>query len=293
MQRRRPGAASIRLARAAAWLLAVAPALGAAPPALAGTVPADSAGLQAWAAETAAHALQTLESDSEPTAGLRELLNRSATLGVLSLQQAGPDWLRRFTFKLAFQEDLQPGYDLVATQPISRSWRRGDLLWLRGHLAHDPSGPLAADLGLFYRPRLPGYEPTLSLSGLFEDHRLPGYRRYGVAAALRSRDLEVTGTLFDDVADAARPGDGIADRALDGYDVALAARIPRLRWVWLRARQRWQIAVDGTQASTRDDLSLQLRPFAPIELEAGTSDNRQRSDWFARLRLKLKLGSSG
>ena len=146
---------------------------------------------------------------------------------MLGLQTLGPGWLRRFTFNLDFQEELRPRYDIVATQPLLRSWRRGTLLWLRGHLAHDPDGPLVGDLGLHYRPSVPDHELTLSVGGLIEDHGPLAYQRYGVTAALRSRDLEASGTIYDDVA---RAGHQISDRALDGYDIALAARAPRLPW---------------------------------------------------------------
>jgi hypothetical protein len=293
MQRRRPRAVSFRLAPAVAWLLAVAPLLGA-PPARADAFPADMAGLKAWAADTTAHALAAAQANPDAAAaGIREALNRSARLGALGLRELGPDWLRRFTFEVEFREDLQPRYDLVATQPLLRSWQRGDLLWLRGHLERDPGGPLAADLGLYYRPSLPGHELTLSLGGLFEDHGLLDYQRYGVSAGLQAHDLEASARLFDDVADAGAAAGGIADRPLDGYDVALAARLPRLPWAWLRARQRWQIAVDSPQVTTRDELSLQLRPFIPLELEAGISDDGARRDWFTRLRFKLQLGASG
>jgi hypothetical protein len=152
---------------------------------------------------------------------------------------------------------------------------------------------LAADLGLYYRPSLPGHELTLSLGGLLEDHGLLDYQRYGVSAGLRAHDLEASVRLFDDVAEAGPAAGGIADRPLDGYDIALAARLPRLPWAWLRARQRWQIAVDSTQVTTRDELSLQLAPFTPLKLEAGLSDDGARRDWFTRLRFKVELGASG
>ena len=287
MQRRRPQAVSLRLAPAAAWLLAASPALTA-PPALAEALPANGPGLQAWAAETSARALQAAERNNDAAAGAREVLNRSVSLGVLGLQTLGPSWLHRISLNLEFQEELRARYDVVATQPLLRSWRRGTLLWLRGHLARAPEGPLVGDLGLHYRPRLRGHELTLSVGALLEDHHGPlDFRRYGVTAALRARDFEAAGTFYDDIADV---GQEISDRALDGYDVALAARVPRLPWAWVRARQKWQVAVDSTAASVRKDLSLQLRPLGPVAVEAGASDDGQRRDWYARLRVKLRLG---
>jgi hypothetical protein len=290
MHRRRLQAVWIRLAPAAVWLLAAAPVIGA-PPAQADAFPADMAGLEAWAADATARALQAAQPDNDATAGLREILNRSVSLGVLGVRQLGPDWLRRFTLDVEFEEDLRPRYDVVAIQPLLRSWRRGDLLWLRGHVRHDPSGPLAADLGMYYRPSLAGHDLTLSLGGLVEDHGILDYQRYGVVAALRSPDFEASGTFFDDVADAG-PADGIVDRPLDGYDVAFAARLPHLPWAWVRAHRRWQIAVDATEATTRDELSLQLKPLPVLELETGISDDNVRSDWFARLCFKIKLGGN-
>ena len=71
---------------------------------------------------------------------------------------------------------------------------------MRGHLAHDPGGPLIGDLGLHYRPGLPGQDLTLSVSGLMEDHRGPlDLQRYGVRAALRAPGFEATGTLYDEI----------------------------------------------------------------------------------------------
>ena len=286
MSRRRPRAVALRLAPAAAWLLAAAPLVGASH-AAAEAVPADTAGLQAWAAETIDRARQAAGPDNDGAASAREVLNRSVSLGVLGLQALGPDWLRRFTVDLEFQEELRPRYDVVATQPLLRSGRRGTLLWLRGHLAQAPDGPVVGDLGLHYRPRLPDHELTLSLTGLVEDHGALDYRRYGVVVAARSREFDASGTLYEDVADAGRQAPG---RPLDGYDVALAARLPGVPWAWLRARRQWQMAIDGTRPAARNDVSLQLRPFTPLELEAGASDDGQRSDWFTRLRLTLRLG---
>jgi hypothetical protein len=289
MVRRRQRTFARRLAPAAAWLLAVVPLIGLTASARAD---ADLPELSFWASETTARALQAAEPENDPTAGVRELLNRSARLGLQGLQQTGPDWLRRFSFDLTFAETLEPGYDVAATQPLLRSWRRGDLLWLRGHVGQGAGGPLVGDIGLHYRPPVLERELTLSLSGLIEDHGLLDYQRFGIAAALRSPDLELTGTLFDDVADADRAAGGVGDRDLDAYDVAVAARVPQLPWTWVRARRRWQIAIDSETAAARNDLTLQLRPFSEIELEAGISETQERSDWFTRLRLKLRLDGS-
>jgi hypothetical protein len=245
--------------------------------------------LEAWASQATARALQAAGPNNDPRAGARELLNSGARLSLQALRENGPDWLRHLTLDFGFAENLAPTYDVAATRPLQRSWRRGDLLWLRGHVGHAAGGPVAGDLGLYWRPPLAGRDVTLSLSALAEDYGTLDYQRLGVAAALRSSDLEVSGRLFDDVASSDRAAGGVGDRDLDGYDLALAARLPHLPWAWLRARRRWQIAVDSDIAQARNDLSLLLRPFETVEVESGLTETDERSDWFGRLRLKMPL----
>jgi hypothetical protein len=288
MLRQRPQAVAIRLALAAAWLVVPAPVAGPAS-ALANTAAAGPTGLSAWLSDTAAGALRAAEPDNDPAAGGRAALNHSVKSAFLGLQQVGPAWLRRVTLDLRFQDDSQVAYDIAAIQPLLRSGH-GDRLWLRGHLMHDPGGRDVGDLGLFYRPRLLDGDLTLGVSGAVEDRWLLDYRRFGVGATARSPAFELSAMLFDDVAGQQLAASGVADRRLDGYELALAAQLPELPWARVQARKRWQIAADGGQVSEGDALSLQIKPLAPLGVEAGTAGAGEHRSWFAKLRFGIRLG---
>jgi hypothetical protein len=289
MFRRRPQAVAIRLALAAAWLAVLTPVAGPAP-ALANTGAIGPSGLSAWLSDTAARALRAAEADNDLAAGGRVALNHGIKSAFLELQQVGPAWLRRVTLDLRFQDDSQVAYDIAVSQPLLRSWQHGDRLWLRGHFEHDPGGRNVGDLGLFYRPRVLDGDLTLGVSGAVEDRWLLDYRRFGVGATARSSAFEFSASLFDDVAGRQLAETGVPDRRLDGYDIALAARVPGLPWARVQAKRRWQVAVAGDQVSDGDALSLQIKPLAPLGVEAGTTATGDHRSWFAKLRFKIRLG---
>ncbi|HSA82347.1 MAG TPA: inverse autotransporter beta domain-containing protein [Geminicoccaceae bacterium] len=289
MFRRRPQAVAIRLALAGAWLAVLMPVAGPAP-ALARTGAVVPSGLSAWMSDTAARALRDAEPDNDLAAGGRAALNHSVKSAFLGLQQVGPAWLRRVTLDLRFRDDSQIAYDIAAVQPLLRSWQHGDLLWLRGHFRHDPSGRNIGDLGLLYRPRVLDGDLTLGVTGAVEDRRLQGYRRFGVGATARSPAVEFSASLFDDVAGRQLAEIGVPDRRLDGYDMAIAAQVPGLPSARVQARKRWQVAVDGNRVSEGDALSLQFKPLAPLGVEAGTIGAGEQRSWFAKFRFKVRLG---
>jgi len=289
MLRRRPRAVAIRLALASACSLA---AIVGSAPARAGVAGATSPELS-WLSDTAARALQAAEPDNDPAAAGREALNRGLAAGFQKLRQAGPAWLGRFTIDVRLQQDLETTYDITATQPLLRSWQQGDRLWLRGHLRHETVGRSLGDLGLFYRQRVLGEDLTLGVSGAVDDHWRLDQQRLTIGTTMRSRAFELSASLFDDVPGQDLVERGVPDRRLDGYDLALAASIPGLRWVRVQAKKHWEIALDGDQVSQSDGLSLQLRPFAPLQVETGTTGAGEDRSWFARLRFRLRLGASG
>ena len=289
MFRRRPQAVAICLALAAAWL-AVLTAVAGPAPALANTGAIGPSRLSAWLSDTAAHALRAAEADNDLAAGGRAAVNHGLKSAFMGLQEVGPAWLRRVTLDLRFQDDSQVAYNIAVSQPLLRSWQHGDRLWLRVHFGHDSGGRNGGDLGLFYRPRVLGGDLTLGVRGAIEDRWLLDYRRFGVGATARSSAFEFSASLFDDVAGRQLAETGVPDRRLDGYDIALAARVPGLPWARVEAKRRWQVAVDGDQVSEGDALSLQIKPLAPLGVEAGTTAAGEHRSWFAKLRFKIRLG---
>jgi hypothetical protein len=292
MLRRKPRAVAIRLALAVAWVALLPQLVGAAPAGAVGPDPGSSE-FSSWLSDTAARALQAAEPDNDLAAGAREGLNRGLSRAFLGLQQIGPAWLRRAEVDLVFREDLQIAYDVALTQPLLRSGQGRDRLWLRGQFRHEPAGGNLSDLGLFYRQRLLGEEMTLGVNGALEDRQLLDYERFALGTIVRSRVFELRASLFDDVPGQDLLARGVPDRMLDGYDLAVAAEMPKLPWARVEARRRWQVAVDSDHISESTGLSLRLTPLPPLEAEAGTSTGGEARSWFARLRFKIALGGSG
>ena len=289
MLRRSPRAVAIRLALAVAWVALPAQLVGAGP---AGAIGLDAGrpGLSSWLSDTAAHALQAAEPDNDLAAGAREGLNRGVARAFVALQQIGPAWLRRVEVDLTFQEDLQVAYDIAVTQPLLRSWQGPDRLWLRGQFRHEPAGRSLSDLGLFYRHHLLGQDLTLGVNGGVEDRGLLDYERFALGSSVRSRVFELRASLFDDVPGRDLLERGATDRMLDGYDVAVAASVPRLPWARVQAQRRWQVAVDSEQVSASNGLSIKARPLPPLEGEVGTTHIGEDRSWFATLRFRIPLG---
>ena len=137
---------------------------------------------------------------------------------------------------------------------------------LHGHVLHDTTGRTGGHLGLRYHGRVHGRQVTLGLQGAIENDWLQDVERYTLGAELRLGQLEVRASVFDDVPQhpATRQ---IAERRLDGYQIAIDARIPYLPWASLEVDRFWQMAANGETATTRDRLSLRLTPLAPLEIE--------------------------
>jgi hypothetical protein len=269
-----------------AFLLAALTAVGAPASALAIPVAARPPGLSAWLADTGAHALQAAAPDNDLAAAGRDGLNRSLQPGLARLQQSGPPWLRRVSVDVDYRDGRPAGYDLGATEPLLQTAADGDRLWLGEHFTHDPAGQTGGNLALYYRPHLLDQDLTLAVTGRVENHWLQDYQRFGIGTSVRSDRFELGTTLYDDVAGSA----GARDRRLDGYGIALGARVPELPWAWIRANRQWQTPVDGEITTVSDRLSLQLGPFAPLEVETGTTGDGDQRSWFAQLRFRIELG---
>ncbi len=273
-----------------ASLLAALTAVGAPASALAIPVSARPPGLSAWLADTGAHALQAAAPDNDPAAAGHAGPNRSIQHGLARLQPSGPPWLRRVSVDVSYRDGLRAAYDIGATEPLLRTAAHGDRLWVGEHFTHDPAGQTGGDLALHYRPHLLDQDLTLTVSGRVENHWLQDYQRFGIGTSVRSDRFELGTTLYDDVAGSAGARAGVPDRQLDGYGIALGARVPELPWAWIRANRQWQTPVDGETTTVSDRLSLQLGPFVPLEVETGTTGDGDRRSWFAQLRFRIDLG---
>jgi hypothetical protein len=242
-----------------------------------------------WFSDAAAPALQTAAPTNDPVLAGRELLNRGLGSASTHLQRAGPSWLARVRFDLSFDPAFQPRYAVAATQPLLASAWHDASIDLHGHAVYDATGHTGGDLGLRYQGRWHDHDVTLGVQGGVEDRWLQELQRYSFGTELRLSSLEVRANLYDDVPE--HPASSqIAERRLDGYDVAVSAQLPFVPWARLRASRFWQIAVNGDAATTCHRFSLRLTPLSPLEIETGMQNEAENRSWFTQLRWRMTLG---
>jgi hypothetical protein len=242
-----------------------------------------------WFSDAAAPALQTAAPTNDPVLAARELLNRGLAKAATHLPQAAPPWLARVRVDLSFDPAFQPRYAVAATQPVVASAQHDAAIDLHGRVVYDASGNAGGDLGLRYRGRWHGHDVLLGVQGGVEDRWLEERQRFSFGSELGLGGLEVRASLHDDVL--AHPATrDIAERRLDGYEVAASARLPFLPWARLRASRFWQTAVDGDAATTCHRLTLGLIPLAALEVETGVQSEGEARSWFTQLRWRMTLG---
>jgi hypothetical protein len=241
--------------------------------------------LAQWLADTAAPALQAAAPTNDAALAARETLNRGLPGAFARLQRAGPSWLQGLRADVSFDPLFRPGYALSATRPVLRTVDR-DAIDLRGGVVHDAAGRTAGELGLRYVGRVRSQDVSLGMQGAVEIHRLQDFGRYTVSAELGVSSVEVRASVFDDIPrhPASRQ---IAERRLDGYDLAIAAPIPYLPRAALEAQRVRRIEASGASGITRDRVSLRL---ASLEIAAGTQTEAELRSWFAQLRWRIALG---
>ena len=246
--------------------------------------------LAQWLGAAAAPALQAAAPVNDPALAGREALGRALSGGYARLQRVGPAWLDRVRLEVAFDPTFQPYYAISARQWLLRTADRDAAIDLHGGVLHDPAGRTGGHLGMGYHGRIRGREVMWGAQAGIEDNWLQELERYTIGTELKLGPLEVRASAFDEVPQnpASRQ---IAARRLDGYDLAIGARIPYLPWASLEAHRSWQIVANGENAITRDRLSLRLTARAALAIEAGTQDEGALRSWFAQLRCRIDLGS--
>jgi hypothetical protein len=177
------------------------------------------------------------------------------------------------------------------SQPLFlRRGSSGQLL-LQGRFGRDQTGRRSGDLAVRYHDRFHDQPVQFGLSGGLRDGSSTYPDQHSVGAEFRTVPLELRVQLFDDLIDDRVAPGGTTDRMLDGYDVEVGARLPVVRWAWLKANRFWNITADGDEAEPSDSFSLRLAPLAPLEIETGSSSHGDERSWFAQLRLRFRLGA--
>jgi hypothetical protein len=241
-----------------------------------------------WFTDAAAPALYAAAPANDAALAAREALTRGLSGAFTQLRPVGPTWLQSVAVAVSFDPTFQPGHAVSVTLPVLRSVDRDVAIDLHGHALHDAAGRTGGDLGLRYRGRVHDRHVTLGLQGGIENHWLQDVERYTLGTELRLGQIELHASVFDDVLQhpATRR---IAERRLDGYQIAIGTRIPHLPWAALEVDRFRQMAANDGAAITRDRLSLRLTPLSPLEIETGIQSDAGLRSGFAQLRWRVRL----
>lgn len=179
----------------------------------------------------------------------------------------------------------------VASQPFVLHPGSSGQLLLHGRFDRDRTGRRSSDLGFRYRDRFHDQPVQFGLSGGLRDGSSTDPDQRSLGAEFRTAPLGLRVQLYDDLVDEGGGAGRTADRMVDGYDVEVGARLPLVRFAWLKANRFWKITTDGDDAEPADSFSLRLAPLAPLEIETGSTSIGDERSWFARLRLRFRLGA--
>lgn len=219
---------------------------------------------------------------SDPMALLKTLVN----VGTGRAFEGLPDWAKRIDLQFDFGLG-KPDYSVFTVQPLLQSTDRVDTLFTQVRFALVEEDEITTNLGLGYRRLL--IDETVMLGGnLFWDKQWDErHERAGVGLEIRTTAVELNANYYDAVSGKKRVGALTFERALDGYDIELGAQLPFLPWVHAFGRVAYWNGIESRDV--RDtSVSLRMRPFPFLEIEAGRFDDNIKSpDFFVSVRLSF------
>lgn len=275
------------LVRLAAWLIGLTAAgFGFSPPTEAASEAPPA--LLDWLRAGTARAKAADESDR--TSGV-PALNGNLSRSFRSLRTSGPEWLDRVDVGVDLQQDLSAAYRVGAMQPLLKSQRGDATVEGRTWLAYDAIGNRSGSVGIGYRSEVQDERFAADVYTRAEENRLGRLWRYVFGGSVGWAALQLHAHLINKVAEETPAGKRRFQEPVDSYRIEVRSEVPALPWARVGAARFW----DGAPTVAGNDtegysLRLWMQPFQPVVLETGADDNNWREpDWFACLRLQMKL----
>ena len=180
-------------------------------------------------------------------------------------------------------ENAKPAYNIVKIQPLVDNQADGTVVFLQLS-ANRTADRNTANVGLGYRKLVADRKIIVGLNGFYDNEWTHKHERASAGLELLSSVGDIRFNQYWALSDLQSGKNGVAERALDGYDVELALPLPYLPLTKVHAKTFKYDGNDSVKQIKGETLSLRSAlPFG-FTFEAGTTsydDATPEHDFFS------------
>jgi hypothetical protein len=208
---------------------------------------------------------------------IQDLVNKTIDAGKVLLYKDAPDWLTRTEISIDMQENFHPSWTIETIQPIKET--ELDTYFWQGRFSHDrtPSdvGNIRDEtynLGVGYRHLLPNKEWMFGVNAFYDYTHEHSHRRVGLGGEVFNQYGTFRVNGYEGISDKRTLSDSSTEKAVNGWDAALEAPIPKLPWVNINLKTSEFDRAASKNVKT-ETYSLRANLTDNIEVEMGTTNN--------------------
>lgn len=199
--------------------------------------------------------------------------------GVAAAKNSKYAFLRNLEFSYRIRENSKPEYSLLTVQPIYSSAARKHNLFAQAALSYEDSRQsISTGLGYRYMPESENYVVG---SNLFLDYQRP-YHHVRASAGLdvQTSLWGASANYYKGLSDWKSSRSGFQEKALDGFELELAGRMPFLPALEVFGRgYRWQ-GLEDAEDIDGTELRVEYSPIPAFTVEGLISDEDDRDTEF-------------
>jgi adhesin/invasin len=226
------------------------------------------------------------------------LINKSIDFGKKTIYKDAPDWLKRTSIEIQFEDDFKPTIELETVQPIMQN-SKNDMYFYQIN-ARTRDSKESYNLGVGYRDIIT--EDVMYGINLFYDYSAENnHKRSSIGLEAISNNLEVRTNIYNAISGKKEVKNNEFEQALDGWDVEIGGSIlPRNKNlnVYLSHSKFKAVSVGmNNYEDSRIRMTYPINDNAMLEIghtmekEKYSSNDKNRS--FAKLKYTFGTKSTG
>jgi len=208
---------------------------------------------------------------------IEQVVNSTIDAGKALLYEDAPDWLMRTDISIDMQENFKPSWTVETIQPIKET--ELDTYFWQGRISHDRTPSTVGNLldetynlGVGYRHLLPNKEWMFGVNTFYDYTAEHSHQRIGLGGEVFNQYGTFRVNGYDGISDKRTLSDSSTEKAVDGWDVALEAPIPKLPWVNINLKTS-EFDRDASKNVKTETYSLRANLTDNIEVEMGMTNN--------------------
>jgi len=196
------------------------------------------------------------------------LLNGASGWATGAAQSIGQKYLPTFELGFSLSEHNKPVFGVLGVIPLFETKDLSNTVFSQVS-SYRADGRTTVNIGIGDRYLVANERLLLGVNA-FYDHEFPyGHARTSVGAELRSSALEFNTNFYQAQSGWKTGRDGIAEKAMGGYDAEVSVALPYMPLVKAYARHFQWNAIDGAADISGNTISLKANPVEGISVEAG------------------------